>query len=475
VPKKENPWNYTGKALVRFAMMVRDVTIRRTIQESTIVPGFKPNSQLMGMSLNNDWAPGWGFVFGAQDEDFIEKARRRNWLSTDSSIIAPFMMTNNNTWEFRATLEPIHNLRIELNARRVYAENRSIYNITSASDQRQISGNFNISVFTLSSFFESPNAGNKYYSKAFHQFLDNRSVIAGRLASERAQRSTQGYTGAINPATGYPDGYGPYSPEVMIPSFLAAYTGRSAKDVTLNNFLKIPIPNWRITYNNGLSNIPALKSIITTSTLMHSYNATYAINSFMSNQKYTEENDGFSYVRNALTDFIPTRDLVNVSLNEEFSPLLYIDLGWFNNLSTRVEWIKNRRIGLSLSNNQITEWRTNSWSFGAGYTFREFPVIFRFLQSRSNTANTILRLRGDLVFRDDLTILRRIAADNTDLPDPSDGKKTVTLQCSADYTVNSNLSLRLFFDRVINKPRVSNTIATSNTNVGFSLNISLAQ
>jgi cell surface protein SprA len=425
------------------------------------------------MNFNNDWAPGWGFVFGAQNEDFIEKARRMNWLSQDSSIIAPFMMNNSNTWNFRAMLEPIQYLRIELQAQRSYMENRSSYNVAYSSNQRQTSGNFSISVFSLASAFENPNVGNNYHSAAFQKLLTNRAVIAQRLASDRARGSNYGYTGAVNPATGYPDGYGPYSPEVLIPSFLAAYTGRSAKNVSLKNFLNIPIPDWRITYN-GLSNIPALKGIITTATLMHSYRSTYAINSYMSNQKYDEQTDGFSYVRNTLNDFIPTRDLTNVSLTEEFSPLLYIDLGWYNNLSTRVEWIRNRRIGLSLSNNQITELRTNEWRIGAGYIFREFPLIFRFMNNRSSASSTILRLRADLSFRDDLSILRRIAEDNTDLPQISDGKGTVSLQCSADYTVSSNMTVRLFFDRVVNNPRVS-TIATSNTSFGFSLNLSLAQ
>ncbi|MDR0295902.1 MAG: cell surface protein SprA [Prevotellaceae bacterium] len=473
VPKKENPLKYTGKLLLRMAMMVRNVSVMYNSTESTIVPGFKPNSQVLGMNFHADWAPGWAFVFGAQDDDFVEKARRRNWLSRDTSIIAPFMMNNTNMWTFRATLEPIQHLRIELLASRQYMENRSTYNIPKQSDQHQATGNFNITVFSLASAFESPDVGNGYHSSAFQNFLSNRFVIAQRLASDRAHKSDQGYTGAINPDTGYPYHYGPYSPEVLIPSFLAAYTGRSAKNVTLNTFLNIPIPNWRITYS-GLANIPALKGIVTTAQLMHSYNATYAINSYMLNQKYSEGQDGFSYVRNALNDFIPMRDITNVSLSEEFSPLLYIDLGWYNNLSTRVEWIKNRRIGLSMSNNQISEYRTNEWRIGAGYTFREFPLIFRFLSNRSSTTKTMLRLRADISIRDDLNILRQISDTNTDLPQISDGKETISIQCSADYTVSSNATIRVFFDRVINKPRVS-TIATSNTNFGFSINLSLAQ
>ncbi len=125
-------------------------------------------------------------------------------------------------------------------------------------------------------------------------------------------------------------------------------------------------------------------------------------------------------------------------------------------------------------NNQISEFRTNALTIGAGYAFREFPVIFKFLSNRTSQTNTTLRLRADFVFRDDLSILRRIAEDDPDLPQISDGKNTVSINCSADYVVSNNVTIRLFFDRVINKPRVS-TIATANTSAGFSINLSLAQ
>jgi cell surface protein SprA len=473
VPKKENPIKYAGKAAVRVAMLIRNISVNYTRTDATTLPGFMPNSQLLGMNFDDSWAPGWGFVFGAQDEGFVEKARRMHWLSQDTTIISPFTMATTNTWSFRAVLEPIRDLRIELGARRSYSENKMSYNVVTPGSQRQISGNFNISVISLATAFESPSAKNDYHSNAFTTFLNNRKVIAQRLADSRARNGNQGYTGAIDPATGYPEGYSPQSAEVLIPAFLAAYTGQSADKVSLSNFLSIPIPNWRITYN-GLSRITAIKDLVTSATLMHSYQSTYAINSYNLNQTYNEGDDGFSYIRNALGDFIAQRDIMNVAINESFSPLLYIDVGWLNALSTRIEWIKNRTIGLSMANNQITENRTNEWRIGVGYTFREFPVLFTLSDRSSRTEKTMLRLRADLSFRDDLNILRKIDSDDSSIPQLSDGKETITIKCSVDYTVSSNIMVRLFFDRVVNTPRVS-TVGTTNTNAGVSINILLAQ
>jgi cell surface protein SprA len=453
-------------------MMVRNLDITYTGTDATTLPGFTPGSQVMGMNYENGWAPGWGFVFGDQDEGFVEKARRMHWLSQDTSIISPYSMAHTNTWSVRALLEPFRDFKIELRARRSYSENKLSYNVAVPSAQRQVTGSFNISVLSISSAFENPKAENDYYSKSFQTFLDNRAVIAGRLARNRTAASSA-YIGAIDPATGFPDGYSPLSAEVLIPAFLAAYTGRSAGKVTLKNFFNIPLPGWQITYN-GLQRLKALKDIVTSATLMHSYQSTYAVNAYTLNQNYSEEMDGFSYVRNALSDFIAQRDILNVGIDERFSPLFYVDLGWFNALSTGAEWNKTRTVGLSMANNQITEHRTDEWRIWLGYTFREFPVLFTFMSNRSSRAKTMLRMQAALSVRDDLNILRNIAQDNSGLPQLSDGKQTISIKCSADYTVSSNIMLRLFFDRVINTPRVS-SVGTANTNAGLSINILLAQ
>ncbi|MDR3236500.1 MAG: cell surface protein SprA [Prevotellaceae bacterium] len=471
VPKPTNPVNYTAKALVRVAMMWRSFMVTYSTVDATTLPGFAPNSQIMGMSYDNNWAPGWGFVFGNQSDDAVKDMR--DFLVTDTSLASPFSMANTTTWRFRAALEPFRDFRISLEAHRASSANKLSYDVFSSSSQRQVTGNFNISVLTISSAFEKPNAENDYYSKAFQTFLNNRTVIAQRLSGDRVKSSMLPYTGAPDPKTGFPDGYSPLSAEVLIPAFLSAYTGRSANKVTLDNFFNIPFPNWDVVYN-GLSRLASLKDIVTSFTFMHKYEATYAVNSYNLNQQYTEGMDGFSYVRNALGDFIAERDIMNIGVEERFAPLFLLDIGWYNALSTRVEWNRGRRIGLSMSNNQITENRTNEWRVGLGYTFRDFPVLFTFLSNRKSQTPTKLTLRGDISIREDLTILRNIAQDYSGLPQLSDGKEAVTLKFSADYHVSNNVTLRLFFDRVVNTPRVT-AIGTASTNAGLSINIIFAQ
>ncbi|MEJ7677327.1 MAG: hypothetical protein WKG06_05520 [Segetibacter sp.] len=67
---------------------------------------------------------------------------------------------------------------------------------------------------------------------------------------------------------GYYTGYNRYAQDVLIPAFIAAYSGQDPKNVGLikqtnptiksNPFSSIkPKPNWRVTYT-GLTRIPAL-------------------------------------------------------------------------------------------------------------------------------------------------------------------------------------------------------------------------
>ena len=97
------------------------------------------------------------------------------------------------------------------------------------------SGSFSVSFISWATAFRGDNDDNE--SETFNIFRDNRLIIAKQLAEKNPN-----FNGGIDPVTGYPTeyitysgdtvptlvgGYGPTSQEVMIPAFLAAYSGRS--------------------------------------------------------------------------------------------------------------------------------------------------------------------------------------------------------------------------------------------------------
>ncbi len=71
-------------------------------------------------------------------------------------------------------------------------------------------------------------------------------------------------------------GYDTTTQDILIPAFLAAYTGKDAKSVSLSPFPRMPAPNWRIDYT-GLTKIDFLGDIFQSITLSHAYQSTYSV------------------------------------------------------------------------------------------------------------------------------------------------------------------------------------------------------
>ncbi len=85
---------------------------------------------------------------------------------------------------------------------------------------------------------------------------------------------------------------------LLIPAFIAAYSGQDPKSVGLikqsnptiksNPFSNIkPKPNWRVTYT-GLTRIPALATTFSTISITHAYNGSLGMNSFNSALLYQD-------------------------------------------------------------------------------------------------------------------------------------------------------------------------------------------
>ncbi|MDR0661629.1 MAG: cell surface protein SprA [Prevotellaceae bacterium] len=473
VPKSQNPLAFTGELLLRIGMSVRSVSFTYNEMNTTTLPGFKPGSRFLGQShQDNDWAPGWGFIFGKQDASFVDKARDRGWLTTDQDFISPFIMTHDKTINARVDIEPIRDFKITLSAFRSYNNTETRYNIVDPHGAMQASGRFSISVISIGSAFENPTAKNGFKSASYDKFLANRPKVAWMFANDRSVRSPLYNAGAGT----YPEGYGQYSQQVLVGSFLSAYAGKSINNKLFNDFISFPMPNWDIAYT-GLSRIEALKSVIRSATLRHSYTSRYSINSYTLNSTYKEGSDGLSDIINALNDFVPYRDMANIAISESLTPMIQLDLGFQNNLLLEFATNRRRQVALSLANNQITEGRTKEYVIGAGFLFENVPVLFNVERGAGRTNNSTLTLRMNFQYTDELNVIRRLdqtASASTEDSDifnqMSDGRKIMTLGFRADYRISDKVNMGMFFNRMLTEPYVS-AIKTTNTNFGLSVRV----
>lgn len=205
-----------------------------------------------------------------------------------------------------------------------------------------------------------------------------------------------------------------------------------------------------------------------TITLAHGYRSTFTVNSFRSTSQY-RENDGFSSSFDNSGNFIPEYEIGQVSISEQFSPLLSIDMTWVNSLTTRFEYRSSRNIGLSFANNQITDVKSREIIIGTGYRFKD--LAFNIAQGgNTQRIQSDLVLRFDLSFRQNRTVLRKLIEDVDVI---SAGQNNIAINFSADYQVSQRITMRLFYDRNITNPFVSNQFPTSNTHGGFSFRFML--
>jgi cell surface protein SprA len=481
----EEMWNKSVEYATRFAMMLRRINIQYTTSDGMMLPGFLPEvGDMFGQSRSSiGMAPGLGFAFGGVSRSYIDYANDRGWLITnDSTNITPAMISNARNLNINATLEPIPGLKIDLNANRVDTRNTEVQ-FMYAGMPETYSGNFTMTTIAIGgSLGGGGNADNNYASKKFDNFLAYREIIASRMENAYARTSY--------PNSGFIEGTAlanrPYNPDngnvslnsadVLIPAFLAAYTGKDPSKVELSAFPSIRslLPNWRITYN-GLTKIPFLQRYFKDVTLSHQYKASYSVGSFSSFLNWVDAGqDGLGYVRSVLTGN-PTPsspyDISAVSITDGFSPLLGVDATALNNITGKVEYRTTRNLNLNISSYQLVESNSNEFVIGLGYKFVEFNKVLK-MKKTQNFSND-LTVNLDFSYRKTQSLIRKIEEQFTQA---TSGNIAKTIQFSADYGLSRALTLRAFYDLQINKPLVSSeSYPTSNSNYGISLRFSLAQ
>ena len=253
-------------------------------------------------------------------------------------------------------------------------------------------------------------------------------------------------------------------------SFLAAYAGKNPGKMSLSPFPKIPMPNWRITYNANQS-IKFLRKYFQSFNINHAYRSSYSVGGFQNDVKYAETG-GYPSAINPLGNFIPATSIGVVTITEQFGPLIGIDATMKNSLMAKIEYKKTRNLSLSFVGNQLTEMKSNDFVTGVGYRFKNVKFTVRSMTTGKKTPiKSDLNLKLDFSIRDNKTILRRIEV-NDNLP--STGSRQLSINFSADYMVSQKLNIRLYYETSSSKP-YTNQIPTSTTNAGISLRFTLAQ
>ena len=472
----ENGFETFYKGVVRFLMLVRDVNISWSRNQGTTLPGFMPEPDLFGVNFSQN-APGAGFALFGSQADIRQKAALNGWLSTDSLLIQPYYRQFTESVNAQGTVEPFRDFRITLSLSYGKTENYSSYYTFNnefgefRETNPRLTGSYNVTNVMIGTAFSKFN--DEYFDKTFGKFLENRIVIAERLAQDNRM---PGYTpdkyvyDSLAQAM-FPEGYKSNNQDVMIPALIAAYTGRDPHKVSLSALDKFPLPNWSVTYS-GLTKIKGVRKVFKNFSISHAYSSTYSVGSYTNNLLY--EGDDVEYIRNIdeNDNFRSRYVMEGVVLSEQFSPLIKINMTFINDLSLNFEYRQSRQIGLSFVNNQITEQRTKEWIVGAGYRIKNVGFKVNSGGAGKKRISSDIVLRADFSIRDNIRLLRKI---DQSLNTPSEGAMITSINVYAEYEITRNISARLFYDMTLNKPYIANQFYNHNGRGGISLTYRFTQ
>ena len=498
-PLEEDTWYRAAQSAARVAMMVRNIGITYRSQYGMTLPGFMPNAgDIFGQrSFGGVMAPGLDFAFGMIGDDYINKARERNWLLQNDSVATPATTNMSNDLQVKITVEPIRNLKIDLNMSHTQSKAKSIQYMYEAMPTTQ-SGSFTMTTISIGSALEpTGNANNGYRSASFEKFC-------GLLDSYRTRVESQ-YIGKKYPAgcgqyTGHDfdpkiAGVKQYSADVMVPAFLNAYTGYGG--MSIFPAITSMLPNWTMRYS-GLSQLKWFKERFKSVNINHSYKSIYSVGSYSSFSSYMSVmGDNIGFIQDATTDLPTPGSMFNVStvsINEAFSPLIGVDVTLRNNMTIKAEYRTTRVLSLSMTSVQVNETTSNDLVIGMGYKINDF----RFIKSRAMKAarnrNGLgdddeskpttrknkktdfahdLNMRLDMSYRKQAAITRDIATVSSTA---TSGNTAFKLSFMADYTLSKLLTMSLYYDRQSNVPLLSaGSYPTVTQDFGLSVKFSLTR
>jgi len=464
--EKVNP---IGGFAARLVMTVRNISGTYTVNDGTLLPGYNQDSRILGMNGSSTQLS--GFVFGRQGYDvwgqsngynIANAAAGNGWLVQNENLNKQFTTTHATTFNLRASLEPIKDLNIELKMNRNYGKNSGeFYRWNSLTSQfegqsRFETANLTYSTITWGTAFVSNARDNS--SQVFTNLLANRVAVSQIIGAQNPNSS-------IAPS-GYYSGYSGSQQEVVLGAFLTAYGNSSVNEQHVNPLKNSPLPNWSVTYN-GLSKFPFAKDYVKSFVLRHAYNSTVTVNGMQSNLSATFDNNGNANGLDLNNNFISGMQIQNVTISEQFSPLIGLDATWLlfgQSLTTKFEYKKDRQSTLSLNNNQVTEILGQEIVVGLQSKITKLKLIKKVPPSDMNAG-------FNFSFRDNSTVIRKVV-ENTN--QATAGAKIIAFKFNIDYNLSQNLTVTLFYDQNINKPKVATSYPTGNLNTGIKIRFNLA-
>ncbi|WP_304801515.1 cell surface protein SprA [Paramuribaculum intestinale] len=483
--KERDGWlDELAQYAARLMMSPRSAAVRWRSSRSLSLPLFIPDvGNVFGQSRSfGPMSPGLDFAFGFTDDSYVEKALSRGWLMTDDGQVSPAVFSRTSEVNLELTLEPVNGLKIQLIGNRTDNRTSSIQ-FMYAGMPVTYAGSYTKTHCAIATSLRSSKASDGYASKAFTDMIEAIPVVASRLEQAYARHDypSSGFMHGsalagmpYNPANG---GVSQTSSDVLVPAFIAAYTGRDPGRENLDPFpsLASVMPNWRVTYD-GLVKLPKMSDLFKAFTLTHAYQCTYSVGSYSSYLNWVSvEGERLGFTLDELSgNPVPSSpfNISSVAITERFAPLIGVAVTLKNDLTFNAEWRNQRTLTLNTSAGQVVEATSSGLTAGVGYKITNFNTVLKIRGSQQGISND-LTVNADFSLQTNQALIRRI---ETAYTQATSGTRTLGVNLTANYVLSRRMTLGMFFEHHVNTPIVSsNAYPVTDSAFGLSFNLNLSR
>lgn len=429
---------------------IKQADISYNENNGTVLPGLlsAPNWYGYGQTLGG---PTFGFLLGSQ-ADIRRTLIERGWISNSTYMTDFYTQMKNQNFLANVQIMPVNDFRIDVNFMKNFTSNFSQGGYNVDADSNPANGfqfSFGTEMITHS----------KSVWTIGTAFTDGATIYQNMIAN--ARQISQQMGGTLD-ANGFTDGHSLANAYVLVPAFQAAVEGRTVDPMGDPKKSGFPLPNWRITYS-GLKNVPLINSQFTKFDVLHGYTSTYTASGIQGSVDYYNWQNNGATPRDAFNDIYNPYTFSQVGYVETFSPLIGADVTLRNNMQFRASYNRDRMYMLGLVNHTLTEDVGKEYVFGFGYLIKDLKMKMSF-KGKQRTIKSDLNIRGDFSLRDSQTRITNILQNDSQI---TGGQRLMSIKFSADYNMSQNFNVRLFYDQLLTKYKISTAFPLSTIRAGI--------
>ncbi len=448
-----NSFQKSVASIIHALTSIRRIRLMYSRNTGSYIPGYLQSVGILGTEH-----PDIPYVLGWDEENIRYELARRGWLTAYPDLNEPYRHTLDEKIDIGTNFSPFRGLKIDVKAMRMKTRNRNeTFQVNNGQYQPlvpTVEGNFSVSYFMMPTAFETFDINQ---DPTVDRMKADSYIIARRLARQR---------GLSVPASGYPDGYGEFQTDVLLYSFIAAFTKRDPAKMKLDVFNTFPVPGWKIKYT-GLMKNDWFKKHFRRFSLEHGYKSDLTINRFRNNMEFFQD----PAARDIADNFYSPLSYGNVVMTEAFNPLIRVQMEMNNSLQIDLSYKKDRMATLNTENYTLTRVDGREITVGLGYRIKDVYLPMNIGGNHYDFKSDLI-LKSDISYRYNMNIIYGLAQQNTQ---PVSGKRFYSIRLSADYALTKALSAILFYEHTFSKFEVSNSYPVTNIRGGITIKYSFGQ